>query len=558
MILKITINDHEYEVSDDATVLQTCLKLGVSIPHLCYLKGYEPEGICGLCVVEIDGENYRLSCLTHIRDGMRIKTDTKKLTNIRKANIDRILESHNINCLNCHKNGNCDLQKYAAQIYEKAGNTNTLAAKNKISKMGKLADFIYDGSKCIKCNRCVKFLNKFCQAGINGIESLDSIDENSDISLNAVEFCPTAALEYEQYNRPEFLMNRIETYDINDVFTPKLAIFERDNEIIKTKAVADTYITNEIRKSLKQIPKRVHNEDDYRQVIDSLSEKLKSTTHEKNIFVVGDNLDIVSLFYIKALAAKFSNVCIVMNDCQFPDGSGFQIGLIKSELPLMDFAIFLGDFSETRRCHITSCSSRIKKDISISFSDLDNFFDNHEEDFATYSNPILFVSIDEFKKNTPEITVQKLKGFADQYIEKYGKNVEIRVIPENLSQMLLPAVPERLSLNIFHEKFNKHDLNFICVVGDLNCDLNSEEIFTVYHSVYEKEGAKYIPSKHFTEDATYHVDIFNKIIKTTKVIHNDLKSNREFLFDLMANVLGDDFEDINDDIHSSIRKTFFG
>ena len=148
--------------------------------------------------------------------------------------------------------------------------------------------------------------------------------------------------------------------------------------------------------------------------------------------------------------------------------------------------------------------------------------------------------------------------FAEQYQKEYARILKIRILPTNLSQMLLPEIPNRISLAQLEENFNQHDLKFICVVGDLDHDINVKDVLKVFHSVVAKNDFEYIPSKHFIEDTTYHKNIFGEIVKTNRIISNDLKSHREFLFDLMANVFGSEFNDINSDIHSQLRKNFFG
>ena len=558
MIVKVTINGNEYEVSDGDTILNVCRKLVILVPHLCYLKGFSPSGVCGLCTVEVDSGNIVLSCLTPIKDGMNIITDSKRLDEIRKINIDRLLKNHNIDCFNCIQNGSCDLQNFSAKIYGRSGISSKLEQKKVDFDISEISGkFIHDHGKCINCLKCIKFLNKNCNDCIKKIEEFESIDESNDMILNAVDICPTNALEYEQNLIPDFLSEECETYDINDIFTPKFLIHKSDNKIIKIKSINENYISDRTRISIKNIPQRTHIEDDYRHIIDQLTQKIESGNHEKSIFVIGDNLDIVSLYYIKKLSEKLENVRICVNDSQIPSELNVPLGINKSDLISMDFAIFIGTNSTTDMYHVNAFSSRNKKSISLNIDALDQFFTNEDQQFFGYNNPYLFLHSSIFKLSDPNIILEKIKKFKDQYREKYIKSLKIKILPENLSQMLMNNISDKIPISDLFTRFNKHDIRFICVVGDLSYNLNSGEIFTIYNSVLKKDENEYIPSKHFTEDSTYHMNVFGEIIKTNEVIKSNLKSNREFLFDLMKNIFTDEFDDINNEIHKSIRKRFF-
>ncbi|MDO4975611.1 MAG: hypothetical protein Q4E61_04795, partial [Alphaproteobacteria bacterium] len=75
--------------------------------------------------------------------------------------------------------------------------------------------------------------------------------------------------------------------------------------------------------------------------------------------------------------------------------------------------------------------------------------------------------------------------------------------------------------------------------------------------VFEYPGCIHIPSKHYIEDEGYYINAFGELLKTKQVINNDLKSNREFLFDLMKSIFSDNFDSINNEVKIYIRNNFF-
>ena len=52
----VTIDGEQVTVRDGATIIEAAEAINVNIPHLCYFKGLSPDGSCGICIVEIEGE----------------------------------------------------------------------------------------------------------------------------------------------------------------------------------------------------------------------------------------------------------------------------------------------------------------------------------------------------------------------------------------------------------------------------------------------------------------------------------------------------------------------
>ncbi len=48
----VTIDDRTIEVAEGTILLEAAAQLGIEIPTLCYLKGYEPSTSCQVCLVK--------------------------------------------------------------------------------------------------------------------------------------------------------------------------------------------------------------------------------------------------------------------------------------------------------------------------------------------------------------------------------------------------------------------------------------------------------------------------------------------------------------------------
>ncbi len=81
------------------TILEVCRENGIFIPTLCYDERTEIYGACGLCVVEQEG-NPKLwkACATEIAPNMIIHTNTPRVLESRKTNLELLLSNHKGDC----------------------------------------------------------------------------------------------------------------------------------------------------------------------------------------------------------------------------------------------------------------------------------------------------------------------------------------------------------------------------------------------------------------------------------------------------------------------------
>ena len=81
------------------TILEVARENGIFIPTLCYDERTEIYGACGLCVVEVEG-NPKLckACATTISDGMVVMTNTERVVESRKTNLELLISNHNGDC----------------------------------------------------------------------------------------------------------------------------------------------------------------------------------------------------------------------------------------------------------------------------------------------------------------------------------------------------------------------------------------------------------------------------------------------------------------------------
>ncbi len=166
--VRIKINGSDYLMYDEITVLNACRNAGIKIPTLCYLEGVSQRASCGLCVVEIKGaKSLMRACVTNIREGIEIFTNTKRVRQARKTNLELLLANHPRNCLQCNKNMKCELQSMADELDVRECNYPNIR-KKKVPVDNSSHSLFRDHEKCILCARCVEVCSQ--------VQTVDAIE----------------------------------------------------------------------------------------------------------------------------------------------------------------------------------------------------------------------------------------------------------------------------------------------------------------------------------------------------------------------------------------------
>ncbi|MBQ6263591.1 MAG: iron hydrogenase small subunit [Clostridia bacterium] len=169
-MIKVKINNVEYSVPAGITVLEAAKYAGIEIPTLCYLKDINEIGACRLCLVEVKGARGLVtSCVYPVNDGMEIFTNTERVRQARKMNIQLVLSSHRKDCLSCIRSTTCELQRLANEFGVDEHYFNSDERKADIDESS--PSIIRDNSKCILCRRCVAVCNKVQSIGAIGAQN---------------------------------------------------------------------------------------------------------------------------------------------------------------------------------------------------------------------------------------------------------------------------------------------------------------------------------------------------------------------------------------------------
>ena len=157
-MINFKINGIPVQVEEGITILQAAREVNIKIPTLCYNPDLPPWASCGICIVRMAGSPKMVrACTTPVDkgfEGKEIITHDAEIIATRRTVLELILSNHPNDCLQCPRNGHCELQTLAAEFgirqvpYRKVLNALPIDDSNPA--------IVLNPEKCIRCGRCVK------------------------------------------------------------------------------------------------------------------------------------------------------------------------------------------------------------------------------------------------------------------------------------------------------------------------------------------------------------------------------------------------------------------
>jgi len=152
-LISLEINGIPVQVPAGTSILNAARKVQVKIPTLCYHPDLSPWAACGICIVRVVGSPKLLrACCTEVAPGMKIVTHDPEIVQIRRSVLELILSTHPNDCLQCPRNGNCELQSIAADFGIRDN-----PYPNRYEPLPRdesTPSLVLNPEKCIKCGRC--------------------------------------------------------------------------------------------------------------------------------------------------------------------------------------------------------------------------------------------------------------------------------------------------------------------------------------------------------------------------------------------------------------------
>jgi NADH-quinone oxidoreductase subunit G len=202
--VKIIVDGKNFEVKPGRNLLDTCLSLGIDIPHFCFHPALGSVGACRLCAVkkfkDKNDEKGKIimSCMEPVTDGLIVSVDDPEARAFRASVIESLMTNHPHDCPVCDEGGECHLQDMTIMT---GHNYRRFDFPKRTYNNQELGPFIsHEMNRCIQCYRCVRFYRDYAGGkDLNAFASRNHVyfGRQKDGTLenvfsgNLVEVCPT-------------------------------------------------------------------------------------------------------------------------------------------------------------------------------------------------------------------------------------------------------------------------------------------------------------------------------------------------------------------------------
>jgi NADH-quinone oxidoreductase subunit G len=172
----LTIDGFKVQIQGERNLLEVIRKAHIELPTFCYHSELSIYGACRLCMVDVEGRGAVAACSTLPEAGMRVRTQTGPIRELRKVNIELLLASGNHDCPTCAKSGSCRLQSLAQRL-------GVDQVRFKAPREEKPLDMsspglVRDPNKCVLCGDCVRVCSE-----IQGLGVLDFTRRGSQVTV---------------------------------------------------------------------------------------------------------------------------------------------------------------------------------------------------------------------------------------------------------------------------------------------------------------------------------------------------------------------------------------
>ena len=215
MTVTFMMDGKEITVEDGQTLLEVAREHGGDVPTICYHDATTANGLCRMCVVEVEGARVlQPACVVEASAGMKVQTRSEKVVRSRKTILEMLDSTMDLS----------EADEVQAMMKDYGADSERFpdAIRRESDVIDDNPMYIRDYSKCLTCWRCVQVCAEDAQYAFainfdgRGYETQigtffdKSIPETTCVLCGqCVGVCPTGALkskrEYllEQGMKPE-------------------------------------------------------------------------------------------------------------------------------------------------------------------------------------------------------------------------------------------------------------------------------------------------------------------------------------------------------------------
>jgi NADH dehydrogenase/NADH:ubiquinone oxidoreductase subunit G len=221
--ITLTIDEQAVTVARGTTIHKAAQSIGIEIPTMCYHDHCTSNGLCRMCVVEVEGARVLSpACVAQVSAGMKVKTRSERVERSRRTIVELLGSAVDLSEAP-------EIQQFAQDYHADLDRFGD-GARRHHAVIDDNPMFIRDYEKCILCWRCVQVCADDAQyafaINFNGRGFETSIGTFFDKGMTettcvfcgqCVGVCPTNALKpkrewlLEQGKPPDELMQLTRT-----------------------------------------------------------------------------------------------------------------------------------------------------------------------------------------------------------------------------------------------------------------------------------------------------------------------------------------------------------
>lgn len=210
MAINLVIDGKALQVEPGTTLMEAAQQSGVEIPSICWHPATSSNGLCRMCVVEVQGMRLlQPSCIVDAAEGMQIQTRSERVVRARRTILEMLASSVDLSDAP-------EVQALMAEYGASAGRfSGGLRRESAILDDNPM--YIRDYSRCVLCWRCVQVCAEDAQYSFainfsgRGFETQIGTFYDSPLPATTCVFCgqclgvcPTGALRPKR----EFLLEQ--------------------------------------------------------------------------------------------------------------------------------------------------------------------------------------------------------------------------------------------------------------------------------------------------------------------------------------------------------------
>ncbi len=148
-MLTLTIDEQEVTVPEGKTLLDAARGIGVDIPIICYHDATTSNGLCRICVVDVNKSRLlQPACITACQNGSTVETHNERVRHSRRTILEMLNSAVDLHQSPALQDMMKDYEADAAHFPDAKRREQPLYDDNPF--------YIRDYSQCVLCWRCVQ------------------------------------------------------------------------------------------------------------------------------------------------------------------------------------------------------------------------------------------------------------------------------------------------------------------------------------------------------------------------------------------------------------------